>query len=160
MPVDIGTKTPKHFRMAQAPRSLGMQPTGVWDYHRIDLDLLFPQLRGVSLYTYYRLRIACCGHLVVTGEDTIRNCDVCDHNKGFVCPYCLGARHLDDEMTRRPCPLCTVPTIRDKIQVNVYDEEAELRACQAWFAHNLPFGVPTEPTPQDLLRMDCSSLRG
>ena len=133
-------------------------PTGVWNYKRIPLRLLFPELGAIPLGIYYKLRIACCGYLIVEGEDRMRNCHQCRNNHGWVCPDCLGARWLStypDPPWMVRCLSCCYETVDAKGKIiGVYDEERERASVKRWLVHRFPYGVPGMPTEQDLVLMD------
>lgn len=162
MPAKYGVATPKDFPIMLDPESTETLPTGVWDWERIELRNLMPQLGAIPLAVYYHLRIACCARMIVTGADKLQRCGRCRNNCGFVCPACLGSGWIDtyalelpsgNNMTR--CTLCKNITLDEKgKEVGEYDPVKELQACRAWLVKRFPFGVPAVPTQADLALMD------
>lgn len=171
MPVDattgrtlskLGTLTPKDFSAAIGKYADEL-PTGVWDYQRVELHTLFPQLGRITLRTYYLLRIACCGRMLVKGADKLEDCYLCKHNCGFVCPMCLGKRWLTtgeigyNALTA--CNVCCYSYVDDKQKVRTeHDPMRELIACQNWLAKRFPMGVPQQPTERERAIMDGAEL--
>jgi hypothetical protein len=156
----LGTVTPKYFPIMLSQHAEGMIPTGLVlkdsRYQRVPLHLLFPEIEGISLWTYWHLRIACCGRMIVKYGDTLQDCDVCVLNHGYVCPSCLGAGLLS---SNDRCPVCRYDRTDEKGKlVSVYDNDKELLACQRWLSSRFPYGVPKEPTDDDLRRMDAYVL--
>lgn len=166
MPAKYGIVTPKDFIKLSDPAPTETMPTGVWDWERIELRHILPQLGAIPLALYYHLRIACCAHMIVTGANKLQRCDRCRNNCGFVCPYCLGVGWLDtfaldlpsgNNMTR--CTHCKNITLDERgKEVGVYDPIKELQACRAWLVNRFPFGVPGLPTATDLALMDSVAV--
>lgn len=153
----IGTVTPKHFRMMPLPRRLEVEPRGVWDYKRMPMTDILTGLPIMSLDIWYRLRIACCAYLQVSGDDKLQDCGVCRHNHGYVCPRCLGAGWLSDAPynSLAACPDCMIEVVGEKGKIfHEYDGQKELTSVQNWLDQRFPFGVPTAPTEHDLILMD------
>ena len=151
------TVTPKDFKKLVEPHASEIIPTGVWNYQRVSLVTLLPQLGQIKLSTYYHLRIACCAYLQVEGE-RLRNCGRCHDNHGYVCPICLGSTWTDDrgdDYKQVRCPGCCFEFIGEKGKIeSKYDPERELLCVQRWLAKRFPYGVPHEPTEDDLRLMD------
>jgi hypothetical protein len=150
--------TPKNFRFVMRPDSDGRIPSGVWDYHRVPLRTVLPELGDINLTVYYMLRIACCAHLVVTGADKLQDCEVCE-NRGWVCPRCLGARWLSadgfDKSNMIRCPDCVYERVDEKGKIyGTFDPDRALQSARRWLVKRFPYGVPTDPTPADLALMD------
>ena len=128
----------------------------MWEYKRVELRTLLPGLGSIPIFVYHYLRIACCGRLLVAGESELESCHVCYSNMGFVCPDCMDARrvrmHRDDYDV---CPTCCIVTDLGKgkrlVQV---DPWRKLEAANRWLNRRFPYGVPFEPTDQDLRIMD------
>ena len=149
----IGTVTPKHFKMVPMQDAGELLPTGVIDYKRMELRKILPQLGDISLATYYYLRIACCAHMMVAGADKLEDCEVCRGNRGYVCPFCLGAGWMRSPY--RQCLHCCIERIGEKNKiVTEYDPERELNSVKWWLARHFPFGVPKNPTQEELQVMD------
>lgn len=148
--------TPKDFKWMPRETALNMRPTGVHEYHRVELRTVLPELGSVNLWVFYHLRVACCAYQQVRGAgDVLADCDRCHDNRGFVCPTCLGATFV-----RKPfrfCPTCTYDTTGEKGKlVTLYDPEKELLAARAWLARRFPLGLPSELDPEDILRFDAN----
>lgn len=154
----FGTITPKHFRPLTNPRASTELPTGVYEYKRVELRSLFPVLGKIPLSVYYRLRIACCAHMLIRGGDRLENCEVCHYNQGYVCPVCLGATWVaapDNYESEVRCMTCCYDRLDDKGKlVSQYDQERERVAVGNWLTSRFPYGVPAQPTEADLRRMD------
>lgn len=133
-------------------------PTGVFTDHtntarRIKLSELFPELADVSLELYRKLPMACveCGGAQIKDidNDELIWCEVCDC-RGYVCPYCFGARWLADRAKRRKvklraCPFCTETNVAtDKSALDIVKEQ---QAVRLWLSIQYPDGLRFEQNP-------------
>lgn len=157
----FNTVTPKHFTYSvTTPYIFEAKPTGVWDYRRVDLETILPAVRGLSLWVYWHLRIACCARLLHIGDKLV-DCQVCRDNTGFVCPFCLGNRFVsyknqDGRIVADPCTRCCLVRPGEKKDTIVVEPDAQMKliAVNNWLAKRFPYGVPSAPTADDLRIMD------
>lgn len=145
--------TQKEFSRLPMERAVSMTPTGLYDYRRVSLADVFPDLEGVNLYYWWFMRVGCCAHQIVRGSDRLKDCDRCRDNHGYVCPVCLGAAWVIHPY--KPCPGCTTESVGARGElVSRYDAEKERRGVEMWIARHFPMGVPLDPSYEDVMRMD------